>query len=206
MLPLWVTTSSNDLLTQVHQEIYPFFHFKHNFFKNSFYPSARIEWKNLDKSIRNSESVNIFLKSILKLIGPSPKTMYNCFNTKGIKHLTRFRLSLSRLRYHKFKHGFLITSLSRNIPHFILNTISSKLFFVFCNNWMEQPRLRPSPNSTYNYLNTKDIKHLTRLSFGLSHLRYHKLKHGLLDLLNPSEIAVLALKQPVIFYLIAPVL
>ena len=71
---------------------------------------------------------------------------------------------------------------------------------------MEQPRLRPSPNSTYNYFNTKDIKHLTRLSFGLSHLRYHKLKHGLLDLLNPSEVTVLALKQPVIFYLIAPVL
>ena len=60
---------------------------------------------------------------------------------------------------------------------------------------MEQPRLRPSPNSTYNYFNTKDIKHLTRLSLGLSHLRYQKLKHGLLDSLNPSEVAVLALKQ-----------
>ena len=71
---------------------------------------------------------------------------------------------------------------------------------------MEQSRLRPSPNSTYNYFNTKNIKHLTRLRLGLSHLRYHKLKHGLLDSLNPSEVAVLALKQTVIFYLTSPVL
>ena len=63
---------------------------------------------------------------------------------------------------------------------------------------MEQSRLRPSPNSTYNYFNTKDIKHLTRLRLGLSHLRYHKL--------NPSEVAVLALKQTVIFSLTLPVL
>ena len=45
--------------------------------------------------------------------------------------------------------------------------------------------VRPSPNSTYNCFNTKDIKHLTRLRLGLSHLRDHKLKHDFLDSLNP---------------------
>ena len=45
--------------------------------------------------------------------------------------------------------------------------------------------IRPSPNSTCNCFNTKGIKHLTRLRLGLSHLWYHKFKHGFLDSLNP---------------------
>ena len=48
-----------------------------------------------------------FLKSILKFVRPSPNSTCNCFNTKGIKHLTRLRLGLSHFRDHKFKHGFL---------------------------------------------------------------------------------------------------
>ena len=49
----------------------------------------------------------MFKKSILQFIRPSASSTYNCFNTKGIKHLTRLRLGLSHLRDHKFKHGFL---------------------------------------------------------------------------------------------------
>ena len=85
----------------------PWFHFKHNFFKNSFFPSVIIEWNNLDISIRNSKSLSTFKKSILQFIGPSPSSTYNCFNKKGIKHITRLRLGLSHLCDHKFKHGFL---------------------------------------------------------------------------------------------------
>ena len=85
----------------------PLFHIRHNFFKKLFFPSAVIEWNNLDLSIRNSESLSIFKKCILKFIRPSPSSTHNCFNTKGIKYLTRLRLGLSHLREHKFKHGFL---------------------------------------------------------------------------------------------------
>ena len=45
--------------------------------------------------------------------------------------------------------------------------------------------ITPSPSSTYNYFNTKGIKHLTRVRLGLSHLRDHKFKHGLLDSVKP---------------------
>ena len=38
---------------------------------------------------------------------PSSSRTYNCFNNKGIKHITRLRLGLSQLLDHKFKHGFL---------------------------------------------------------------------------------------------------
>ena len=85
----------------------PLFHIKHNFFKNSFFPSPVIEWNNLDLSIRNSKSLSIFKKCILKFKRPSPSSTHNCFNTKGIKYVTRPRLGLSHLREHKFKHGFL---------------------------------------------------------------------------------------------------
>ena len=102
LLPLQ-TTSHN---TRSSRNI-PLFPFRHNLFKSSFFPSVIIKWNNLDKSIRNSESLSIFIKSILKFLRSSPNTTYNCFNTKGIKHLTRLRLGLSHLRDHKFKHGFL---------------------------------------------------------------------------------------------------
>ena len=37
----------------------PLFKVKHNFFQNSFFTSAVIEWKKLDLNIRNSKSLNI---------------------------------------------------------------------------------------------------------------------------------------------------
>ena len=43
----------------------------------------------------------------------------------------------------------------------------------------------PSGNSVFRCHNLKEIKLLTRLRFGLSHLREHKFKHGFLDSLNP---------------------
>ena len=45
--------------------------------------------------------------------------------------------------------------------------------------------IRRSPNRTCNCSSIKGIKHLIRLSLGLSHLRNHKFKHGFLNLLNP---------------------
>ena len=47
-------------------------------------------------------------KNILKFVRPSRNSTYDCFNAKGIKHLTRLYLDLSHLRHHKFKHCFLI--------------------------------------------------------------------------------------------------
>ena len=61
-----------------------------------------------------------FLKRILKFIRLSPNDRYNCFNGKGIKHLTRLPLGLSHLRYYKFKHRFLDS----------LNPICSSVFDV----------------------------------------------------------------------------
>ena len=72
--------------------------------KNSFFPSTVIEWNNfegLTKISGNQKVLISFKKSILKFIQPSQNRVY-----KGIKLLTRLRVSLSHLREHKFKHSF----------------------------------------------------------------------------------------------------
>ena len=84
----------------------PLFKVKHNFFQNSFFPSTVIKWNKLDINICNSESLNIFKKTLLNFIHPSGSTVFNCHNPKGVKLLTRSRLGLSHLREHKFKHSF----------------------------------------------------------------------------------------------------
>ena len=45
---------------------------KHNFFKKYFFPSAIIEWNNLDPNLRNSNSISVFKEKILNFIRSSP--------------------------------------------------------------------------------------------------------------------------------------
>ena len=49
---------------------------KHSFFKNYFFPSAIIEWNNLDPSLRNSKSISVFKEKILNFIRPSPNSFF----------------------------------------------------------------------------------------------------------------------------------
>ena len=77
------------------------------FLKPWFFPSTIIEWNKLDPvRLRKIESVSVFKTNILKAIRPSPNSVYNCHNPKGLKFITRLRLGLSYLSEHKFKHSF----------------------------------------------------------------------------------------------------
>ena len=60
---------------------------KHNFFKNYFFPSAIIEWNNLDPNLRNSKSISVFKEKILDFIVPSPNSFFDIHNPKGIRTL-----------------------------------------------------------------------------------------------------------------------
>ena len=79
------------------------FNVKYTFFKNSIFLSTVIEWNNLDKSIRSSESFALFKKSILQFTRPSRNRTFNCHNPIGIKLITRLRLGLTHLQDHRFK-------------------------------------------------------------------------------------------------------
>ena len=88
--------SSRSYFTRYVENV-PSFKVRHDFFKNSFFPSTVIEWNKIYKNIRKSESLNIFKKSNLEFIRPFQNRVYNCHNPKGIKLLTRLRVGLSHV-------------------------------------------------------------------------------------------------------------
>ena len=97
VLSTWTTRNYNKI---------PLFNVKHEYFRNSFFPSTVIEWNKLDNNIRNSESVSVFKKQILKFIRPSPNSTFTGHNPHGIEPLIRLRVGLSHLRENKFRHNF----------------------------------------------------------------------------------------------------
>ena len=84
----------------------PLLNVKHDYFKNSFFPSTIIEWNNLDSNIRNSENLALFKKRILVFIRPSANSTFHCPSPNGLKLIIRLRLGLRHLRFDKFKHSF----------------------------------------------------------------------------------------------------
>ena len=82
------------------------FKVRHNFFKNSFFPSVISECNKLDLEIRNSASLEIFKKHLLNFIRPNSNNVFNINNQLGLKLLERLRIGFSHLKEHKFKHNF----------------------------------------------------------------------------------------------------
>ena len=78
---------------------------KHRFFENSFFPATKTEWNDLDYSLLNAPSINVFKQSILIRLGPNKVS--KTYNPHDLKLSTRLRFGLSHLRSHKFKHNFI---------------------------------------------------------------------------------------------------
>ena len=79
-------------------------HVKHDYFKNSFFPSTISEWNKLDCKIKSSGSLSIFKKNLLNFIRPCANSIFNIHYPYGTKILTKLRIGLSHLRDHKFRH------------------------------------------------------------------------------------------------------
>ena len=62
--------------------------------------------EHLDCNVRNSESLASFKKRILAFIRPSTNSSFHCHCPDGLKLITRLRLGLIHLRFHKLKHNF----------------------------------------------------------------------------------------------------
>ena len=81
---------------------------RHNFFKDSFFSAVISEWNSLDINIRNSSSINVFKKELMKFIRPEPNPNYDINDTKGLKLRTSLRPGLSHLDDHKFRHTYVL--------------------------------------------------------------------------------------------------
>ena len=75
-------------------------------YKNSFLPSALMDWFQLDVAIRNSELIAVFKSRLLSFIRSIQIDVYNIFDSIGLKFLTRLRLDFSHLNEHRFRHSF----------------------------------------------------------------------------------------------------
>ena len=68
---------------------------RHIFFKNSIFLAVTTEWNNLEinleLNIRNSSSISVFEKELLKLIRPEPNFTYKIHDT-GIKIEVRIEI------------------------------------------------------------------------------------------------------------------
>ena len=84
----------------------PSYKYRTNCFKHSFFTSTLNDRFNLDINIRNSESITLFKCRLLSFIRPVQNSIYNNFDPKGLKFLTRLRLGLSHLNAHRFRHNF----------------------------------------------------------------------------------------------------
>ena len=135
----------------------------------SFFPSTRIQWNNLDLHLRKSENLSIFKSNILKFIRPSPNSVYNCHNPRGICLITRLRLGLSHLREHKFKHGFQDTlnplcSCGNDVE-------SAEHFLLHCPQFVNERDTLLSALSNFNYCllgNTSNVLTQTMLFGNMS--------------------------------------
>ena len=74
---------------------------------SSLWVSCKHALRNLEiVNLTKSKSISVFREKILNFIRPSPNSVFDIHNPKGIKLITRLRLGLSHLREHKFKHSF----------------------------------------------------------------------------------------------------
>ena len=104
--PFKVFPASNTAYNIKNTNDIPLMNIKHNFFKNTFFPSTIIELAKLDSAIRNSTSCNSFKESILKFIIPAQNSILQCQNHKAIKYIKRLRVDFSLIHDHKFKYSF----------------------------------------------------------------------------------------------------
>ena len=154
----------------------PFVKFKHNFFKNSFLPSAIIEWNKLKIDIRDSVSLDVFKKKILTFVRPRSNSIFGIHNTQGVKYLNRLRVGLSHLREHKFKHGFLDTinplcSCGQGVE-------STKHFFLHCTFFANSRAalLQQIGKIDNSILNENDDSIIESLLFGKPNFEFFKNK------------------------------
>ena len=75
-------------------------------FESSFFPYCAETWGNLSEELKNINSINTFKSSILNYVRPTENSVFDVYDIKDVKLLTRLRLDFSHLNEHKLRHNF----------------------------------------------------------------------------------------------------
>ena len=110
----------------------------------------------------------------MKFIRPSPNSIFNCHNPKGIKLLKRLRLGQSHLRDHKFKYSF--QELLNPICNCETDVETTTYYLLHCPLFSDERMILINniPNTGINILNLNDSRFSEMLLFGNSSLNNTK--------------------------------
>ena len=147
----------NNQIMRTRNSHIPIFHCRTDSFKYSFFPSTLRGWFNLDENIRNSESISIFKNRLLSFIRPVQNSVFNIFDPKGLKILTRLLLEFSHLNEHRFRHNF--EESVNPLCSFSLKTEDKEHYLLHCHHFTPlRINLMNSVNSVlYNFESLSDI-------------------------------------------------
>ena len=113
----------------------------------------------------------------------SPSYLFQLVSSPNIRSFSQNSENIPQLRAkHDFFKNFFLSTIKEwnNLdPHIK----KSKSINIFKSNILKF--IGPKPNNVYYCHNLKEIRLLTRLRLGLSHLHEHKFKHSFQDCLNP---------------------
>ena len=79
---------------------------KNDRYKNSFYPDAVEKWNNIGVEFRSIVKLSDFKSSVLEIIRPPKKDIFDIHNPDGINRIFQLRVGLSPLKAHKKAHNF----------------------------------------------------------------------------------------------------
>ena len=156
----------NNQIIRTRNSHIPIFHCRTDCFKYFFFPSTLRDWFNLDENIRNSESISIFKSRLLSFIRTVQNSVFNIFDPKGLKLLTRLRLEFSHLNEHRFRHNF--EECVNPLCSFSLKTEDTEHYLLHCHHFTPlRINLMNSVNSVlYNFESLSDIDKKEILLYG----------------------------------------
>ena len=100
-----------------------------NSYGNSFYPDSIKYWNKIGHILRDSINLQSFKRSILALVRPLLKRIFDIHDSLGMRWLFQLRIGLSPLYEHKRNHNFIDTpsdkcdvcNRTENLEHFFLH-------------------------------------------------------------------------------------
>ena len=121
-------------------------------------------WNELGPELRGVDSLSVFKQRLLKLYRPLKKSLFDIYDTFGIKYIFQLRVGLSPLKSHKKSHNF------KDTPDATccctLNVETSQHYLLHCPIYTEQRRelfQKRNPILMENNMRFLDDTHLVRL-------------------------------------------
>ena len=135
---------------------------KTNNYRNNFYPDSIRSWDRIGPELRNSPNLKSFKESIISLVTPPTKSIFDIHDPLAIKWFYQLRVGSKPLHDHKLKHTF---SDIRSDKCDVCNTTENH-FVLHCTRFTEA--IHPLSNAVLSLNDVKFVLSLNDVKFVLS--------------------------------------